>query len=678
MESKIDKNKDKEDNERDILYIEIRNFKSEFCNKIEEYEKLKENITELRKTFQQLLNEYTSKKNNSIKKEKEIEFLLLKNAKMKKKLLISINQTINKKFYLHLQEVIKNSQIEKSLFRFFYFIFNIYDLSKNYHLGNEVKDIYANYKNYENTNINNILRILKNENEIRNLLLYVFEIMKNLEKEEKDIYDKIKNIFFNLYNKLNTEEKQYPIDFLYDIIKNIINIIENETLIKNLKKELNILAQEKNLKFIEIKNIETSIIQESKNRKLIKNYIKTLNSFFIKLKEQEGNITQGTKKQLIDDIEKFKYFVINYDKNNNDFDGLSTSKSFSNNLIFSDKSSIKNSFLEYKNNIENIDFIFKKNNNNNSFKKTKKEDKNYIKINKGKNINGIFNRRETQKGNKSLNIKRMNDINNIKNKNLYKTMKINKSLNRQNNMDNNKIKKTKIAIKQNENRRKKQLIPQLKSLDFFKTLNGKNNYLRINENNNIIPTKKPKRLYMNKNNKNNTHNINEYSKINKTQNTPKKSNFTKILIHQKNIDTSEKSTINENENKHYKLNEKLINATTQKNNGNNFQNNKGEIKQKEPGELIEFTLHNKDKTYDDDSIDINEVKDSICDEMISNNFNTKENIIRFTTNDYINKLGFHRNILWSDNLYKNKIISNYKNLNIEKPIDTSACCAACT
>ena len=678
MESKIDKNKDKEDNERDILYKEMQNFKSEFCNKIEEYEKLKENITELRKTFQQLLNEYTSKKNNSIKKEKEIEFLLLKNAKMKKKLLISINQTINKKFYLHLQEVIKNSQIEKSLFRFFYFIFNIYDLSKNYHLGNEVKDIYANYKNYENTNINNILRILKNENEIRNLLLYVFEIMKNLEKEEKDIYDKIKNIFFNLYNKLNTEEKQYPIDFLYDIIKNIINIIENETLIKNLKKELNILAQEKNLKFIEIKNIETSIIQESKNRKLIKNYIKTLNSFFIKLKEQEGNITQGTKKQLIDDIEKFKYFLINYDKNNNDFDGLSTSKSFSNNLTFSDKSSIKNSFLEYKNNIENIDFIFKKNNNNNSFKKTKKEDKNYIKINKGKNINGIFNRRETQKGNKSLNIKRMNDINNIKNKTLYKTMKINKSLNRQNNMDNNKIKKTKIAIKQNENRRKKQLIPQLKSLDFFKTLNGKNNYLRINENNNIIPTKKPKRLYMNKNNKNNTHNINEYSKINKTQNTPKKSNFTKILIHQKNIDTSEKSTINEYENKHYKLNEKLINATTQKNNGNNFQNNKGEIKQKEPGELIEFTLHNKDKTYDDDSIDINEVKDSICDEMISNNFNTKENIIRLTTNDYINKLGFHRNILWSDNLYKNKIISNYKNLNIEKPIDTSACCAACT
>ncbi len=94
--------------------------------------------------------------------------------------------------------------------------------------------------------------------------------------------------------------------------------------------------------------------------------------------------------------------------------------------------------------------------------------------------------------------------------------------------------------------------------------------------------------------------------------------------------------------------------------------------------MIEFTLHNKDKTYDDDSIDINEVKDSICDEMISNNFNTKENIIRLTTNDYINKLGFHRNILWSDNLYKNKIISNYKNLNIEKPIDTSACCAACT
>ena len=43
------------------------------------------------------------------------------------------------------------------------------------------------------------------------------------------------------------------------------------------------------------------------------------------------------------------------------------------------------------------------------------------------------------------------------------------------------------------------------------------------------------------------------------------------------------------------------------------------------------------------------IKDSICDEMVSQNFGAANSLIRSTTNDYINKLGFKNNVLWSEN-----------------------------
>ena len=67
--------------------------------------------------------------------------------------------------------------------------------------------------------------------------------------------------------------------------------------------------------------------------------------------------------------------------------------------------------------------------------------------------------------------------------------------------------------------------------------------------------------------------------------------------------------------------------------------------------------------------------------MISQNFGTANSLIRSTTNDYINKLGFKNNVLWTENLYKNKnnkFKSNFKKLNIEKPIDTLNWWAFCT
>ena len=35
--------------------------------------------------------------------------------------------------------------------------------------------------------------------------------------------------------------------------------------------------------------------------------------------------------------------------------------------------------------------------------------------------------------------------------------------------------------------------------------------------------------------------------------------------------------------------------------------------------------------------------------MISQNFGAANSLIRSTTNDYINKLGFKNNVLWSEN-----------------------------
>ena len=86
-------------------------------------------------------------------------------------------------------------------------------------------------------------------------------------------------------------------------------------------------------------------------------------------------------------------------------------------------------------------------------------------------------------------------------------------------------------------------------------------------------------------------------------------------------------------------------------------------------------------SVNDEYFNPNNMNDSICDEMISQNFGTANSLIRSTTNDYINRLGFKNNVLWSENLYRNKALkfkTNFKKLNIEKPIDTSSCCAACT
>ena len=87
----------------------------------------------------------------------------------------------------------------------------------------------------------------------------------------------------------------------------------------------------------------------------------------------------------------------------------------------------------------------------------------------------------------------------------------------------------------------------------------------------------------------------------------------------------------------------------QSNNRYNISKKIIQLRQRDLEESIEITMQNKDNNINDEYFDSNNIKDNICDEMISQNFGAANSLIRSTTNDYINKLGFKNNVLWSEN-----------------------------
>ena len=311
------------------------------------------------------LNDYTIEKNLTIEKEQEIESLLSKISKMLKMMSLSINQTINKKFYTHLLEISNNRNKEKILLKFFNFVFNVYNYSKiyinNINIGNaDIKndDYFIDINNFvDNTqSVHELLTIIRNENEIKNILVYSYDIFHNLLKENEEIYLIIKKSYFELFNEINNTERQYPLDFLFDFMKNNFNIIDLEKQVEELKNSLNKLIQEKNAKFVEVKNIESVIKTYNRNCKIISNYIKALKSFYYRIKEQNNPNNENAKnndaiKELIEDINKFKKLRLDYDKINSNFDAM-TSLSFGTNYTLSEKSSIKSSIIDSKNNNE--------------------------------------------------------------------------------------------------------------------------------------------------------------------------------------------------------------------------------------------------------------------------------------------------------------------------------------
>ena len=683
---------------KDIIKQEILFYISEYNNKLAEYKIIQENISKTKVVLSKLITEYTIKKNSVIEKEKENEALLIKISKLTKNLLISINKAINKKFYEHLKSILGDKQKEKLLIQFFNFSFNLYNLSKyfHFHIQENINfDIFGNFglDINENQEMSNILRILRDEYEIKNLILYSKEIIQNLSKESINVYNKIKDVFSNLYNEIKKEGKQYPIDLLFDFLNNIFNIINYEKQVEDMKILINNLTLEKNDKFIKIKNLEILINGYITNKKIISNYIKELNDFLIKIKKKPEKKFSENIDELKKDIEKIKNLKVNYDKLNNNFNNMASlfeiNKEFKNNLdkfdnLINNKENLnqkeKKNLDEVKVNKENYstNYLIKKN-----------EKVKYEKINKIYIING--NHDKTR--NRSNNLKRSinGNGNNIKSFN-YKTMYNNISLNTKKNFQDLSIHKTKP--KQNEGEKKFNEIYKNINInnvkesrnrkDLMKNKIDKKYYKSTQENkinrtlNNIIFKNIIKEPPIKKNNKNkNTPNIilNNQSRKNKisNQNCFGK-NISKKNEQFKNISNQQKEEGLLKNNKTFLQNE-IKNE--------NKQEKEEQIKQNEQKNSIEITRPNQENNYNDENAEIDEIKDSICDEIGSKKLSGGNYLIVSNTNskNYINKLGIQQNIIWSENIYKNKNIQykpNNKQLNIEKKIDAFSCCASCT
>jgi hypothetical protein len=476
-------------------------------------------------------------------------------------------------------------------------------------------------------------------------------------------------------------------------LNNIFNIINYEKQVEDMKILINNLTLEKNDKFIKIKNLEILINGYITNKKIISNYIKELNDFLIKIKKKPEKKFSENIEELKKDIEKIKNLKVNYDKLNNKFNNAASlfegNKEFKNNLdkfdnLINNKENLnqkeKKNLDEVKVNKENYstNYLIKKN-----------EKVKYEKINKIYIING--NHDKTR--NRSNNLKRSinGNGNNIKSFN-YKTMYNNISLNTKKNFQDLSIHKTKP--KQNEGEKKFNEIYKNINInnvkesrnrkDLMKNKIDKKYYKSTQENkinrtlNNIIFKNIIKEPPIKKNNKNkNTSNIilNNQSRKNKisNQNCFGK-NISKKNEQFKNISNQQKEEGLLKNNKTFLQNE-IKNE--------NKQEKEEQIKQNEQKNSIEITRPNQENNYNDENAEIDEIKDSICDEIGSKKLSGGNYLIVSNTNskNYINKLGIQQNIIWSENIYKNKNIQykpNNKQLNIEKKIDAFSCCASCT
>ena len=692
---------------KDILKQETLLIFSEYNKNLAQYKNIQENISKSKEDLTKLITEYTSKKNSVMEKEKENEILSLKIAKLTKNLLISMNKALNQKFYEHLRSILGDKQKEQLLIQFFNFSFNLYNLSKYFYLLNQENinfDIFGKlgFDINDNQDLGNILRIMKDENEIKNLILYSREIIRNLSKEDNSIYIKIKDIFSNLYNEIKKEGKQYPIDLLYDFMNTIFNIVNYEKQVEDMKIVINNLTLEKNEKFSKIKKLETLIKGYNSNKKIISNYIKVLNEFLVKIKKKPEKKLSENIDEFMKEIEKIKKLKVDYVQLNNNcvntipsFEGNKESK---NNLDkFDNLTNSKENVNQ--NETKNLDEVkINKENNSNNLLINKKEKVNYQKIDKIYFINGKHGKTRNKSNNLKRSINRKE--NNIKSFN-YKTMyNKNISLTIKKNFQDLPINKGKI--KQNSGEKEFNKINKNININSIKESRNQKNLMKnkiykknsksTKENkisrtlNNIIFSNIIKEPHIKKNNKNkNTPNIilknpNQKHKIISKQKCFIK-NASKKNEQFKNISDKAKEEELLKNNKTCLQNE--IKIENKLDNKYIKQEKEEQLKEMEQKNSIEITRPNQENNYNEENAEIDEIKDSICDEIGSKKLNAGNYLIVSNTNsnNYINKLGIKQNIIWTENIYKNKNIQyNPKNkkLNIEKPIDAFSCCASCT
>jgi hypothetical protein len=416
---------------------------------------------------------------------------------------------------------------------------------------------------------------------------------------------------------------------MFECLGIIFEIIEYDKNIKENNIILNKLIEKKNAKFVEVKSIEHKIRNYYKNIKKIQSHIKKIHTFYDTFKELKINTAENNVRDLIEKIKEFKNSDFDYNNNFQNYDAI-TSLTFGTYCTQSEDSSIKSSTLSSNNKILDN------------------------KISKQNNIISPFKPNELTKS--------VTDNMKSKKKNfnkIFKDNKNNKYLNKNDNSRDNK----KTEITDNNNKY------------IIKSKN--NNYVEIKENK---LTNQPNKNIINKEKNKNKFNIYENDNNKKNE---------KEIINKNHIEEEKKENDKDNNNITKIEEEKeILEKKTQINFSNlQFLGSKiNQLKYRDPDESIEMTMpkENTNKNYNIINTEYNLNDSSVCDEMISFNYERTSNLgRRNSTNDYINKIGVKNNVVLSQELYRNKLFMRRNNnehgkLKIEKAIESSACCVSCT
>ena len=643
----IDKNQNNnnlylEGGDINILKDAIAFLQKEYHIKKDKLKILREELSKTKKSFKNQLDEYQKEIKLTMDKENDIEQLLSKISKKKKKRAIMIKNGFNNKFYLYLLEISTNKKKEKILQYYFSLIF----------LENK----------QENRSVKELIEILRDKDEIKNLLSYSYKIYCDLRVEDEKRYYDLKNKFDSYILELKELDMEYPFYELFESIKIIFEIIEYEKEIKENNNMLNKLIEKKNSKFLEIKSIELKIRNYYKNIKKVHSHIKIIHSFYDNLKGQNTTIDQQSLKELIDNIEEYKKLNFDYNRTNSNFDAI-TSLTFGTYYTQSEDSSIKSSNLGSKNGA-NLNNKLTKLNNENSIKDCSINNNIYDSLNSGFNS---YNLNENVKNNNiviTINEKNVNKINKT-----VKNPKINQKINYKNKKEN------KSSIYNIEN---------YKNLPKGNNNNGniENKIMnKINNNNFVEISYKNKKENLSK------------LKTNKNKFEIKKDNSKNNYISDclNNKEDNSKNNEDNNGNSHNKENKTEEEEDTEnKKTDNNFSNlhmlgsKINQLKYREPDESVEMTMpkESTNNNYNIISTEYNLNESSVCEEMNSFNYGIANSLARNTTNDYINKIGSKNNVVFSKELYKNKYFMRrnhiFDKLKIEKSVDSSTCCMSCT
>ena len=611
---KVNKSSNKiEENKLKSAYLfltnEYNSLKKEKLNSLNEELK----ITKL--SFQEHIKQYQKDVLLTLEREKEIEQLFSKISKTKKRRALIMNNSFNDKFYHHLLEIIDNSEKGKILKNFFSLIL--------------YKD------NKEERSIKDILEILKDKEEIKNLIYYSGKIYSDLRVKDENEFLNLKKKFDKYFSEIDDSEKrQYPFDKLFECVNIIFEIIDYKTKIKTNNIILEKLTEKKNAKFVEIKILELKIKNLNKKIKMIKNNLKILRSFCDRFHEQKSINSEQGLKELIQNIEEYQKQEKEFQKVNPPGDVI-TSLTFGTYYTQSEDSSVKSSKFSSKNgfglfnNILNYnENILEANRNNisqmNPYDTVLKSISNF-------NYNDEVNERNNKKINEEK--PKVLEKNGCKN--------ANKNLEQKNNND----KKINLINKYMENFNKNKNIKQGKKITADK------NNSKINEQPISIQST-------------------AYNYKDKIKNEGKKS--------KKENKENLKSSNNQIKEEKEIINEKKVpyNFTELHNLGSRM----NQLKHREPDDSIEMSMPRENINNIDDINKENLFNDnSICDEMVSMNFDIPNN--NWKNNDYINKIGIKNNLVVSKELYKNKLFMRKNNngrLQIEKSVEASTCCVSCT